>query len=116
MLDGDPKIMLGAVDYTDDHLPTNNDNHWARIVRQLMATGRADSIEQLFTYTFTGLEAAHYAEAWSLTELLTSDPKRYSALVANVRDGKPAIEALRDVYGDEQQLIARWAQLTKGPR
>ncbi len=115
--DGNPQVMLGVATYADTHLPGRSGNRWLGLLKPTFAANRADSIEQLLANGIDAMEEIQYAEAWSFTQLLASDPPRFSKLIGEIRDGKRAVESLRAVYEtDDKQLELRWAKLVGGAR
>jgi hypothetical protein len=51
----------------------------------------------------------HYAEAWTLVDLLAKQPEKLAAMMLALREDKDALAAIQKVYGwDEQRLTVEW--------
>jgi len=116
-LDGNPEIVLGTIDYSQKHIPSTSGSRWIGLLQQHFAAGRVDSLDQLFAHRYSSLEEIHYAEAWSLIQVLAADPARFARLIEAVRDGQPAVDSVRKIYEvSDQQLYRRWAKLIASAR
>jgi hypothetical protein len=114
-LDGNPQIVLGAVNYAEQNVPQSSGNRWIRLLQRQLAAGQLDSVQQLMAYRFTAMKEVQYAEAWSLTQLLVKDPARFTKLTEAIRAGQEPVEAIQAIYGvDQQKLQALWQQMIAG--
>jgi hypothetical protein len=107
---GSPAVMFGAIVYHQDtRFPVNGGQAWSLLVRQRMAKNRATPLAELLTLDHSKMSEAHYAEAWTLVELLAGQRGKFGKLLLETRDGVSGLEAVEKVYGwDEKELAKQW--------
>lgn len=84
---------------------------WPDLVRQRFAEQRIRGLGATLDRTFSTMEMPDYAEAWSLTALLSMAPDKFAAAVAAMRGGTDPLPAILDAYGvDEVAIVKEWQQ------
>jgi hypothetical protein len=107
---GYPRVVFGAIVYHQEtRFPANSAQAWGLLVRQRMARNGATPLAELLEMDHSKMSEAHYAEAWTLVELLASQRGKFGKLLLATREGASGLEAVEKVYGwDERKLSKEW--------
>jgi len=88
---------------------------WADVVRQQFAQNQIGSVANALAYSTETMQMPQYAESWSLTSLLATEPSNFAELVTKLGEGAPAADAIKDVYGvTDEQALTQWRKYVLG--
>ena len=91
--------------------------HWVDLVRQRVATNKLAGIADAMNYSTSTMTMDQYAESWSLTEFLSSEPRNFAELVVALEQGNNAAAAIEKIYGlNDAALQKRWKLFVQGKR
>jgi len=100
--------------YTDRRLGAQRTS-WVDIVRQRFAANKVASVANALVYTTGTMSLDQYAETWSLTEFLASEPRNFSELVVELEKGTDAATAIEKIYGlKDEALLKLWTKFVQG--
>jgi hypothetical protein len=92
-------------------------SQWAQIVRERFAAGRLGSVQNVLAYSTASMEPPEYAEAWSLTTLLATNPDKIAGLIVALRGAASAWDEISRIYEvDEQSFLAKWRRFAQSQR
>lgn len=101
-----PTVMVNS--YQEREIG-NVDGAWSAAVKKLVKEGKIKEPGSVFRYDTAQMKPENYAEAWSLTSLLASSPKKLESMIRQMREGKKPLEAIEAEYTmDEAKLFATW--------
>ncbi|MEN6448944.1 MAG: hypothetical protein ABFC96_00495 [Thermoguttaceae bacterium] len=105
-----PTVMFHIVDYgIETSNPANDSQDWNLLVRHRMITKKVTPLHELLQMDTTKMWQAHYAEGWTLVELLASQPTKFGKLLLALRKSDSELAAIEKVYGwDEKRLTKEW--------
>lgn len=118
VLGGSPTVMFHSIVHLSTN-PHNDGQDWSLLVRERMATDKVTPLGALLEMNTSMMLQPHYAEAWTLVELLARTPNKFGKLLLTVREGYSDLAAIDKVYGwDEKRLTKEWRGyvLTRGVR
>ena len=88
---------------------------WIDLVRQRFAQRKNGSVANVLAYTTQTMNVDEYAEAWTLTNTLASDPRNFCELITSLAKGTAAPAAVSEVYGvKEDEVYRHWQQAVTG--
>lgn len=107
---GSPTVMLTDIVYNVQTAnPQEDSRNWSLLVRQRVATHQATPLGELLQMNTTKMLQPHYAEAWTLVELLARQPGKFGKLLLMLRKGDSELAAIEKVYGwNEKRLTMEW--------
>ncbi len=74
-----------------------------------MANHKETPLGELLQMDSSKMLQPHYAEGWTLVELLASQPGKFGKLLLTLREGDSELAAIDKVYGwDEKKLTTEW--------
>lgn len=90
---------------------------FAEMVRQRFASKRINSVTDTLAMSTRAMNLEQYADAWSFTELLASEPRNFAELVVSLEKGTDPATAIEKIYGlKDEALLKRWGQFVTGRR
>ncbi|MCE5266464.1 MAG: hypothetical protein LLG00_01070 [Planctomycetaceae bacterium] len=105
---GSPAEMFHAIVYRSSN-PAEDGRNWGLLVRQRLMSHKATPLGELLQMDSSNMWHPHYAEAWTLVELLASQPVKFGKLLLALRKTKSELAAINEVYGwDEKRLTKEW--------
>jgi hypothetical protein len=107
---GSPTVMFHSITYgIETTNPREDSRNWSLLVRQRMATHKATPLGELLEMNISKMLQPHYAEGWTLVELLASQPGKFGKLLLALRKADTQLAAIDKVYGwDEKRLTHEW--------
>ncbi|MCE9554950.1 MAG: hypothetical protein K8T91_16470 [Planctomycetes bacterium] len=90
---------------------------WGDMVRQQFSQGKIVPLADVLAYSTNSMQLQQYAESWSFTNLLASEPRNFADLVTKLGEGTPADTAISDVYGvNDKQTWNHWKKAVMSGR
>ena len=107
---GSATVMFHSIVYgIETTNPRGDGRNWSLLVRQRMATHKATPLGELLQMNSSKMLQPHYAEGWTLVELLASQPGKFGKLLLTLRKADSELAAIDQVYGwDEKRLAHEW--------
>ena len=106
-------VLSGYTDRRIDGAP----QRWGDLVRQQFAQGKIVALADVLAYSTDAMQLPQYAESWSFTNLLASEPRNFADLVTKLGAGVPAATAISEIYGvNEKQFWNHWKKAVAGGR
>ncbi|MCE9548532.1 MAG: hypothetical protein K8T25_23905 [Planctomycetia bacterium] len=88
---------------------------WIDTVRQRFKNHKVESLAQVMAYTTSNMTLDQYADAWSFTEMLASDPRNFAELVTSLGEGTEPAAAIGKIYGvKDEALMKHWTRFVLG--
>ena len=115
---GWPSVMFSEINYSEPPRNLGSDRRaWRTLVQQRMAANQETPLAKLLPMDTSTMSLPHFAEGWTLVELLSRQPAKFGKLLLAMRKGSSELEAIEKVYGwDEQQLSQQWRRFVMGQR
>lgn len=115
---GKPQIMLFTNSYhNEDRNLGQARRTWLRLVQERMRIKKESGVRGLLNMDTTNMFLPHYAEAWTLVNMLAKQPEKFGKLLLALREEKDPLQAIEQVYDwDEKKLEAAWRKDVLGQR
>jgi len=107
---GTPQMVILSISYmTSDRNVRPENASWIKLVQDRIKNDKVTAVGELLKMNTTHMTLPHYAEVWSLVDLLVRDRKNFAKLVLALRTEHSPLKAIEATYGwDEKQLTDEW--------